>query len=119
MDLNDFGIALAVWQREEIETPIYQTVMHNFIEDVSIYWSQICTTGVPCQNGLAKATGIFLTLRYLHVIASQTLASCQTTQGNVTLLDTYLLSHMHRGITLEMGRIIARIARNFTIDSRK
>lgn len=26
---------------------------------------------------------------------------------------------MHRGITLEMGRIIARIARNFTIDSRK
>lgn len=35
------------------------------------------------------------------------------------LLDTYLLSYIHRGITVEMGRIIAPIVRNFATDPRK
>lgn len=63
---------------------------------------KIRTTGAPYQSGTSKATCIFLALRYLHVIASQTLARRPTTLGNVTTLDTYLLSHIHRGISIEM-----------------
>lgn len=74
MDISDFGIALGVWQREEIITPMYQTAVQNFTEEVSFYWSQIDTPGAPYHSGISKATSIFPTFCYLHAIASQTLA---------------------------------------------
>lgn len=38
MNIEEFGIALGVWQREELETPAYQTAVRDFPEDVLIYW---------------------------------------------------------------------------------
>lgn len=78
-----------------------------------------CTIGAPYQSGISKATSIYPDLRYLHYIFSQTLAGKQTTPVNVTMLDATLLSHIYKGLSVEMGQIIARIASNFATDLRK
>lgn len=98
-------------------TPIYQTAVQNFTKTFLSTGLRSAPTGL--HIGMASSRPqVFL--RYLHVIASQTLAGQRTIPGNVTLLDTtYLLSHIHKGIIVEMGRIIARIARNFVTNLRK
>lgn len=110
MDMGEF-------RREELQTPVYQTVVQNFTEDTFTYWSHICITRAPHKSGTSKATDIYPT--HLHVISLQTLVGRRTTLGNVTILDSFLLSQVHRGLSIEMGWIIAQIARNFATNPRK
>lgn len=115
MDIIKFGTALGVWIQEELQTLVYK----NFGDDTSTYWSHICTTGVPYQSGILKATNIYHALCYLHCITSYTLAGRRTTPRNITTLDATILSHIYRGISIDMARVIARVVRNFPIDYRK
>lgn len=101
-----------------VRDPVYVAAVRDFSQEVSIAWAQICMTRVPYHHGLTKVSGILLALLYLHAIVSQTLASRRTTPENITQLETFLLAHRHRGITFEMGRIVAHIMRGFANDHK-
>lgn len=47
------------------------------------------------------------------------LADRRTTPGNITMLDTTILFHAYRGISINMARVIDRVSRNFANDPKK
>lgn len=73
LTMQEFRVALGLWTVEEQSTNVYATTVHNFTEDISVYWMHITKDGVLFVQFKAKGTELILFLRYLHAIIAYTI----------------------------------------------
>lgn len=91
----------------------------TFTKDISVYWMHIARDGTLFIQFKAKGTVLIPVLRYIHAIIAYTITGRLDSKTVVNAIDVGILSHLYRGILVDLTYIFARQAQDYDSSTLK